>query len=163
MFRMQQHILIVLLTIMGVFLCRDTLRAQSEVEDSLADLQSVTDSVVAVLAKAVLTRDSAMLSTVFHENVNIRMPDKVTHRGKKEVMKYVPLFLEKVGGWKFTTSRITLDLVRNMGGIAREKGRYELAEPTEQGTGKIWKGEYLAYWRLHDKKWVLNKLLLSKD
>jgi len=163
MSRLQQFILIVLPIIIGVFPCFDALHAQSEVKGKLADVGRVSDSVLTVLAEAVTHRDSVMLSSVFIDSIDILMPGNIPLRGKAAVVKHLPLFLEKAGSGKLTTSRSTLDLVPKKEDMACETGRYELTRATEQGAGKTWKGNYIASWRLHEKTWVLSNLLLSKD
>ena len=138
------------------------LKAQVKEPDEYPRLKQTSDSVAAALAKGLLQRDSALLASVVSDELSVVMAGKFSNRGKSEIMKQVPPLFEKVGGWQLTTFRQTLDLVKKMDGLGREAGRFTLREPPGQKAGKMWKGEYLAHWKLRNGKWVLHTLLLSK-
>jgi hypothetical protein len=138
-------------------------KAQGVAKEELDLLKKTSDSVTATLARALSKRDSALLVSVFSDEVSIMMLGQARLRGKTEIMKQTPQFFEKVGGWQLTTSRQILDPIKNVIGYVKEAGKFVLTEPSERKTGRIWRGIYLAHWRLQDSKWVLLSLLLSKE
>jgi hypothetical protein len=147
---------------LGFLLLGSAPKAQTQVEDDFARLRKLSDSVVTVIAQAILKKDSALLSSAFVDDVDVVMPGRIPHKGKASFMKYAPLLFEKAGGWKLTTTIQKVERSPAAKGWLKETGKYELAEPTEKEPGQVWKGTYLASWRPHENTWILNSLYLSK-
>jgi len=145
----------------GVVLLTGSVPAETAETDSLRAVTTTSDSILAIVARALIEQDTVLLGSILVEDVGIVMPDKKSLAGCKTIVKYLPLLMKTVGGGELTHTRKDIEFVRDYSDMVWEAGLFTLSRKIE-GTEELdLKGGYTIYWGLREGNWVIERVFIG--
>jgi len=145
----------------GIVLLTGSVSAETAETDSLRAVTTTSDSILAIIARALIEQDTVLLGSILVEDVGIVMPDQKSLAGRKTVVKYLPLLMKNIGGGELTHTRKELEFVRDYSDMVREDGLFTFSRKIEGTEDLELRGGYSIYWRLREGSWVIERVFIG--
>ncbi len=147
---------------LSLFLGAGLAMADTEKTEPQPSITSISDTAIARITKALITRDTALIGSVLVEDISLIMPGNKAFSGREKVMKYAPLLMERLGGSKLVTTRLQIDTIPDHPDVIREAGGLTLTRTDPEGKVFKWNGAYAIFWHLRDSVWVIQRAFISE-
>lgn len=135
------------------------------VSDSLKAVVAVSDSILARAARALTTRDTALLGSVLPEDIRLIMPGEIKIEGRAKAMRYADLLMQTAGGSSVRTERALIGFIPKYDNLVRDAGSFFL-KATESDTcqkqGLDFVGTYTFYFELKGDDWLLKRAFIDR-
>ena len=153
----------ILLIAIGLTITAGIILADEPTEtDITLGVTEISDTTLAVFARALINQDTTLLVSVFPENIQIAMPRGKSVIGQEKIARYAPLIFDKFGGCEMTYKRLTIEFMAYYGDLVREVGTMELIRHAGDQADTIWDGAYNIYWQLADSTWIMERIFLGR-
>lgn len=149
----------------GIIFVAGSAQSKVKINDSLKTVVAASDSLLTRAARAITTRDTALLGSLLIEDISLIMPGEVQLEGRTKAMKYADLLMQTVGGSEVTFERLLVGFIPKYDNLVRDAGNFIVkATKTDAGVrqGLDFVGTYTFYFELIDGNWQLKRAFIDK-